>query len=110
MKSHFQLETKCSGWSCQHEKFQLSPFIVVCYSWTVEHNSDKFAKLYIAGRSPDALLSPVMRRLFLHVACQDNLLNLPFSSWHLLYQYYYLRPISLDMVEAEGRSLCIALF
>jgi len=38
------------------------------------------------------------------VPCQDNLLNLPFSSQHLPDQYYYLWPVSLDVVAAEDRS------
>lgn len=62
MKTYFQLETKCSGWSCQEENFQLSPFIVVCYSWTVEYNWGKFTKRLrlLAG----LLMGPIMRGSF----------------------------------------------
>lgn len=109
MKTYFQLETKCSGWSCREEKFQLSPFIVVCYSWTVEYNWDKFTKrlrllagLLIFWWAPSWGAPSA-------VACQDNLLNLLFSSLHLPFQYCHLWPVSLDKAAAVDRSPCGAL-
>lgn len=106
MKTYFQLETKCSGWSCQEEKFQLSPFIVVCYSWTVEYNWDKFTKrlrllagllmLWWApsGGAPSA------------VACQDNLLILLFSRWHLPFQLLPVACVTWQSSSSSQEPLC----